>query len=68
MICYMKETEGTGSIDVTVVIDDQNIASQELGLKATELEHLIRILRFQTNDKGLQLRGWLNLTNTTKDE
>jgi hypothetical protein len=46
---------------VTLIIEELLPEAAPIGMIATDLEHLIRILQFQTREKGMKLSGVLNL-------
>jgi peptide deformylase len=46
-------------IMVTVLLEDEGV-----GLQATNLEHLVRILTYQVSEKGKDLTGVLHIGDT----
>lgn len=58
MVKIIKSSE---QMKVTLIIEELLPEAAPIGMIATDLEHLIRILQFQTREKGMKLSGVLNL-------
>jgi len=57
----VKIIKSSEQMKVTLIIEELLPEAAPIGMIATDLEHLIRILQFQTREKGMKLSGVLNL-------
>jgi hypothetical protein len=53
---------------LTVLIHNPSDPDNPIGLIASELEHLIRILTFQTEEKGMTVEGMIMIKPKEEDE